>query len=290
MGWVWLEGRLWRENEVPLVLERAIFYGDGLFETLRVCGGQPLFLGEHIRRLMKGAAVLGFATALEPEVLAHAVQETIAANEAEEGSVRLTVIRGRGPGLYPGTSAPPLVLVTFRPGVPYASELYERGFKAIFVSFPRNERSPLVYVKSLSFLENILGKKEAAEKGADEGLFRNTAGYLCEGTVSNIFLVREQTLVTPDVASGLLPGIVREVIIRLAREMGLSVEERPVRPEELFGADEAFLTNSLLEVMPLVAVEDRMIGDGKPGPVTRFLREQYTLHRMSGSERGPARL
>jgi branched-subunit amino acid aminotransferase/4-amino-4-deoxychorismate lyase len=282
MGWVWLDGRLLREDEGLLALERAIFYGDGLFETLRVCGGQPLFLGEHIRRLVEGAAVLGFAAALEPEALACAVQETVAANEATEGSVRLTVIRGRGPGLYPEASAPPLVLVTFRPGVPYAPELYVRGFKAIFVSFPRNERSPLVYIKSLNFLENILGKKEAAAKGADEGLFLNTAGYLCEGTVSNIFLVREQTLVTPDVASGLLPGVTRKVVIRLAREAGLTAAERPVRPEELFKADEAFLTNSLLEVMPLVAVEDRMIGVGKPGPVTRFLRERYARYREEG--------
>ncbi|MGQ9511989.1 aminotransferase class IV [Thermodesulfitimonas sp.] len=282
MSWVWLDGRLLREDEGLLTLERAIFYGDGLFETLRVRGGQPLFLREHVRRLVEGAAVLGFAAALEPEALACAVQETVAANEATEGSVRLTVIRGRGTGLYPEASAPPLVLVTFRPGIPYAPELYARGFKAVFVSFPRNERSPLVYVKSLNFLENILGKKEAAVKGADEGLFLNTTGYLCEGTVSNIFLVREQTLVTPDVASGLLPGITRGMVIRLAREVGLSVAERPVRPEELFRADEAFLTNSLLEIMPLVAVGGRMVGDGKPGPVTHFLKEQYARYQGEG--------
>lgn len=282
MAWAWLNGRLLRGDESFLALERAIFYGDGLFETLRICGGRPLFLGEHIKRLVEGAAVLGFGAALEPEVLIRAVQETVAANEATEGSVRLTAIRGRGPGLYPEASAPPLVLVTFRPGVPYAPELYVRGFKAVFVSFPRNERSPLVYIKSLNFLENILGKKEAAVKGAEEGLFLNTAGHLCEGTVSNIFLVREQTLLTPNVASGLLPGITRRMVIRLAREAGLTVAERPVWPEELFRADEAFLTNSLLEVMPLVAVEDRMIGVGKPGPVTRFLRERYARYREEG--------
>lgn len=287
MAWAWLNGGLLRGDESFLALERAIFYGDGLFETLRVYRGRPLFLREHIRRLVEGAAVLGFEAVLEPEMVIRAVQETVAANKATEGSVRLTVIRGRGPGLCPKASAPPSVLVTFRPGVPYVSELYTRGFKAVFVSFPRNERSPLVYIKSLNFLENILGKKEAAAKGADEGLFLNTAGCLCEGTVSNIFLVRERTLVTPDVASGLLPGITRRIVICLAREAGLTVAERPVRPEELLGADEAFLTNSLLEIMPLVAVDDRIIGDGKPGPVTHFLRERYIQYQEEDGARLP---
>ncbi|MEW6446486.1 MAG: aminotransferase class IV [Bacillota bacterium] len=275
MSYIWLNGSLLPADKAPLELERGFLYGDGLFETLRVYGGRPFMLGEHISRLRAGAGLLGFTAVPAPEELKRAVEKTIAANGVRDGSVRLTVVRGRGAGLYPAETGPPAVLVTVRAGTPYRPELYARGFRAVLVSFPRNERSPLVFLKSLNFLENILGKKEALASGADEGLFLNTAGHLCEGTVSNVFLVDRGTLITPAVSSGLLPGITRKMIIQAAREAGFHVEECAVRPERLFTASEAFLTNSLLEVMPLVTVDRRPVGTGRPGPTAQLLRELY---------------
>lgn len=275
MSYIWLDGSLLPVEKTLTRLERGFLYGDGLFETLRVYGGRPFMLAEHISRLTAGAAVLGFAEALNPDDLKSAVEQTISANGIEDGSVRLTVARGRGPGLYPVETDPPTVLVTVRAGTPYAPELYARGFRAVLVSFPRNERSPLVFVKSLNFLENILGKKEAVASGADEGLFLNTAGHLCEGTVSNLFLLEQDTVLTPAVSSGLLPGITRAIVLQVAREAGFRVEECAVRPDRLFTASEAFLTNSLLEVMPLVTIGGRPVGTGRPGPAAQLLREQY---------------
>jgi len=272
---IWLNGSVLPLDLALLELERGFLYGDGLFETLRVYGGRPFMLTEHVSRLTAGAEVLGFAGMLKPEELQNAVEQTMLANSLRDGSVRLTVIRGRGAGLYPAETAPPTVLVTVRAGTPYSPELYTRGFRAVMVSFPRNERSPLAFVKSLNFLENILGKKEAVSAGADEGLFLNTAGYLCEGTTSNVFLVEQGTLITPAVSSGLLPGITRRMVLQVARETGLRAEESLVRPERLFTAREAFLTNSLLEIMPLVAVDGRPVGTGRAGPVAQHLRELY---------------
>jgi branched-chain amino acid aminotransferase len=275
VGYLWFNGKVVVEDEALLALERGYLYGDGLFETLRVYGGRPFLFEEHVARLTAGAEVLGLPGIPAPAQLRKAAEETIAANDLREGSLRLTVVRGRGSGLCPVDSGPPVVLVTVRPGKPYPEELYTRGFRAVLVSFPRNERSPVVYLKSLNFLENILGRKEAVAKGADEGLFVNTSGRLCEGTVSNLFLVTGETIVTPDVASGLLPGITRNLVLRSARNAGFAVAERPVEPAELFAAGEAFLTNSLLEVMPLVAVDGRPVGNGRPGYVTQTLRELY---------------
>lgn len=275
MAYIWLNGSLRPVDQTPLELERGFLYGDGLFETIRVYGGTPFMLGEHISRLTAGAALLGFAAALRPKDLEEAVERTIAANGVEDGGVRLTVIRGRGAGLYPVETGPPTVLVTVRVGTPYPPELYARGFRTAVVSFPRNERSPLVFLKSLNFLENILGKKEAAASAADEGLFLNTVGDLCEGTTSNVFLVEQETVVTPAVSSGLLPGITRKIVLQVACEAGFRVEECAVRPERLFTAREAFLTNSLLEVMPLVTVGGRPVGTGRPGPAAQFFRELY---------------
>lgn len=275
MGYLWFNGKVVAEGEAPLVLERGYLYGDGLFETLRVYDGRLFLFEEHIARLTAGAEVLGLSGVPAPAQLRKAAEETITANGLREGSLRLTVIRGRGGGLCPVGSSPPVVLVTVRPGTPYPEELYTRGFRAVLVSFPRNERSPVVYLKSLNFLENIMGKKEANAKGADEGLFVNTAGCLCEGTVSNLFLVTGETIVTPDVASGLLPGITRNLVLQLAQNAGFAVAERPVKPAELFAAGEAFLTNSLLEVMPLVTVNGHPVGSGRPGRVTQTLRELY---------------
>ncbi len=186
-----------------------------------------------------------------------------------------------------GASGPPTVVVAGFPGDPYPPESYARGFRAVTVSFPRNPDSPLVRLKSLNFLENILGRKEAAAAGADEGIFLNTRGEVTEGTVSNVFLVDSRgRLVTPHPASGLLPGITREVVVELARDLGLEVAEEVVLPEQLRAAREAFLTNSLLGVMPLVALDGAAVGAGRPGEVTRALARAYWT-RILGEEPPP---
>jgi branched-chain amino acid aminotransferase len=169
-------------------------------------------------------------------------------------------------------SAPSLV-VHAQPFAGYPAELYSRGMRAAISRIPRNERSPLARVKALSYLDNVLARREAPTRGVDEALMLNTAGHLACASAANLFLARWETLLTPDQASGVLPGTVRGLVMaELAPQMGLTVVERPVRTEELAKADEAFLTSALLGVMPLTEVDGLSVGTGEPGPISSDLR------------------
>ena len=157
----------------------------------------------------------------------------------------------------------------------YPPELRERGMAAVVSGVRRNETSPLARVKSLNYLDNLLAREEARRSGAGEALLLNTRGFIAEGAASNVFLVRDGTLLTPGVEAGALPGITRQVVMELAGEEGLAVEEANVTLPDLFGAGEAFLTNSVMEVMPLVSVDGRPVGPGRPGPLTERLARRY---------------
>jgi branched-subunit amino acid aminotransferase/4-amino-4-deoxychorismate lyase len=199
------------------------------------------------------------------------------------GSLRLTVTRGAMPagarGVLPPPGLQPTVMITARPGEPYPPELYRHGQRAVTVSFSRNHRSPLVRLKSLNCLELILGRREAAAAGADEGIFCNLKGELAEGTASNLFLVcGGDRIITPPVESGLLPGIARSVVIALGRSLGLTVCEQVITRQDFGRAQEAFLTNSLLEVMPLVSCDGIPFGSGSPGAITLKLLQAYRDH------------
>ncbi len=251
----WVNGSFVSGDEPCLGFrERGFLYGDGLFETVRVYQGKPFALKQHLARLREGCQVLKIPYPRE---------------EVEKGLRE--------------------VVISADVGEPYPQEFYGRGFRAVTVSFPRSQFSPLVSLKSLNFLENVLGRLEAAARGADEGIFLNLRGEVAEGTISNLFLVFPGNLIiTPPLESGILPGITREIVIRLARERGFVLEEKAVFPEDFRRAKEAFLTNSLLEVMPLVAVDGREIGSGKPGCVALFLRkayQEYVFQEVAAGER-----
>lgn len=277
MGWVFLNGKMVRENEATVtVFDHGFLYGDGLFETMAVHRAKPVFLPEHLERLLAGAAYLRYQHLPTQDQLAAAVAEVIAANGVTEGVLRLVLARGAGPRTWePEGYGPPTVIVTVTPGTPYREEDYRCGWRAVISSFRQDESSPLCRLKSLNFLHHVLARREARARGAEEGLHLNLRGELAEGSISNVFLVRREELVTPDVASGLLPGITRTLVLDLARKLGLSVQERPIRPQELQGAEEAFLTSSLMGIMPLVAVDGHQIGVGAPGPITARLRAAY---------------
>jgi branched-subunit amino acid aminotransferase/4-amino-4-deoxychorismate lyase len=167
----------------------------------------------------------------------------------------------------------PSLVVDAQPFAGYPAELYLRGLRAVTSRIPRNERSPLARIKALSYLDNVLARREAEASGVDEALMLNTAGHLACASAANLFLLRGETLLTPDPESGVLPGTVRGLVLaRLASQMGLTAVERPVRPEELAAADEAFLTSALLGVMPLTEVDGLPVGTGDPGPVSSGLR------------------
>ncbi len=272
---LWVNGKLLPVGQAALdPRDRGFTLGDGLFETMRARGGAVLRIERHLSRLRADAAVLGLSLPKDEE-LADAITRTLAANELAEAAVRLTVSRGvpERRGLLPEPEPRPSVVVHAEPFAGYPDELYERGARAVISGIPRNERSPLSRIKSLNYLENVLARREAEARGADDALLLNTAGDLACASAANLFLLLDGTLVTPSVTSGALPGTVRELVTtELAPQVGLEVVERKVRPQELRAADEVFLTNALLGILPLTEVDALPIGMGEPGPISTKLR------------------
>jgi branched-chain amino acid aminotransferase len=272
---LWVNGELLPAGEAALdPRDRGFTLGDGLFETMRVRGGAVPHIERHLSRLRVGAAVLELSPLPKDESLKDAIGKTLAANELAEAAVRLTISRGvpENRGLLPEPEPKPSLVIHAEPFAGYPAELYDRGARALISRIPRNERSPLARIKSLNYLDNVLARREAEARGADDALLLNTAGDLASASAANLFLLLDGALITPSVTSGALPGTVRELVVAdLAPRVGLEVVERAVRPEELRAAEEALLTNALMGIVPLIEVDALPIGTGEPGPVFTLL-------------------
>jgi branched-chain amino acid aminotransferase len=278
---LWVNGDLLPVGESVLnPLDRGFTLGDGLFETLRVRGDTVLGIERHLFRLRVGAAVLGLSPLPKDKDLKDAITKTLTANGLTEAAVRLTISRGvpKRRGLLPEPEPNPSMVIHAEPFTGYPAELYDRGARAVISGIRRNEHSPLARVKSLNYLDNVLARREAEAHGVDDALLLNTAGDLACASAANLFLLLDGALVTPSVASGALPGTVRELVTaELAPPIGLKVVERVVRPEELDTAHEVFLTNALMGIVPLTVVDTLPIGTGVPGPVSMKLRAELEI-------------
>ena len=257
------------------VLDYGFLFGFGLFETMRAYRGQVFRLDRHLSRLASSAKMLGLS--LETPELKAAVMDTIAANNLGDARIRITISAGEGSITPdPSTCHRPTVLILAEHYQPHPEKVYQRGFRAVVSSIHRNSQSPLSRLKTTSYLESVLAREEARAAGADEALLLNERGLLAEASMSNIFLVSDGGLKTPGQESGLLPGITRETVLELASQLSINALECDVRRDELFQAQEAFLTNSLIEIMPLTEVNGKPIGSGKPGAVTQRFMLAYT--------------
>jgi len=273
----WLNGELLPVAEARISpLDRGLLYGDGLFETMRAYGGVIFRLDQHLNRLCEGAWALRFPFGLDANYLADACAYVLWTNELQDAYVRVTVTRGEGglPSELDLTERP-TGLVTAREFSGYPPDLVARGMTAYVASVERNPTSPLSRVKSLNYLDNILARAEASDAGADEALLLDAAGHVVEGSAGNIFAVLDGTVTTPPVSAGVLDGITRGCVLELCEHLDLPVAEALFDVAALLSADEAFLTNSLMEVMPLVAVDGRAIAAGVPGAVTTRLQTGY---------------
>jgi branched-chain amino acid aminotransferase len=258
--------------------DRGFSYGDGLFETLRAYAGWVFGLERHLGRLKKGAVQIGIPFRGEAPQWRKVMGELLRRNglQATDSSLRLTITRGAdtlGSLLPPETPPTPTLLLVAKPLEAGIFEYQQAGFGAI--TFRWGSPFNPLGIKSLNYLYNMLAMSQARREGAQEALFVAPDGSIIEGTTSNLFMVSKGVLTTPPEDSGLLPGITREVVIELAKKEGMTVREAPVPLDDLRSADEAFVTGSLKEVMPLTAVDGRKIGTGNPGQVTRFLQERY---------------
>ncbi len=281
MSLVWVNGSLVEAADARIsTTDRGFTLGDGLFETMRITNGRIIRLDAHLDRLRRSARRIGLAC---PEPLEAAIASALGANEAVEGSVRLTLTRGPSmPGLRVVHGESPTIVITVRPYTPDVSQSRD-GVRAIIASGCLNERGSAAGLKHLGYLEAILAQREADAAGVDEAILLDTRGNLAEAAAANIFVVVDGELLTPSLDSGILPGITRATALGLAAEAGISAREQSLLPAVLQHAQEAFITSSLREIVPLVAVDGRSVGTGKPGPLTRRIQQAYTqLVRQEG--------
>ena len=279
---VYLNGSLIPRSEAKVsAFDHGFLYGYGLFETMRAYNGKIFLLDRHLKRLFESAELLGLDGALAGIDLEQACFDVLKANNFKDARMRLTVTRGDA-GAFQGTrqDAAASVLITATAYTPLPAEAYEKGYKALISSFRRDSESLLSGLKSTGYLLSVLAKREAENAGIDEALLLNECGFVAEGSISNVFFVTHSELFTPPVESGILPGITREVVLELATGSKIRATEADIRVDDLPRFDEAFLTNSVLEIMPLVAVRDKAgktvnFGSRKPGATTQRLMSAY---------------
>jgi branched-chain amino acid aminotransferase len=259
------------------VYDHGLLYGDGVFEGIRVYGGKVFRLHEHIERLYESARHLFLEIPWSREKMIEEVQRTVAANRKIDGYIRLLVTRGAGSlGLDPGKCSDPQVVIIVDDISLYPAKCYDEGLEVVTASVIRNHPNALSpRIKSLNYLNNILAKIEAVRAGCQEAIMLNHLGEVAECTGDNIFLVKQGVLRTPPSNAGILEGVTRNAVIELAEAAGITVLEAPLTRHDVYAADECFLTGTAAEVIAVVKVDGRPIGVGKPGPITRQLRERF---------------
>ncbi|MFQ3543948.1 branched-chain-amino-acid transaminase [Halobacillus rhizosphaerae] len=276
--WIYMSGEFVDKSEaVVSVYDHGFLYGDGVFEGIRVYEGNVFKLEEHLNRLFDSAKSIMLQVPYEKEELEEIIVETVRRNQLETAYIRVVVSRGAGNlGLDPSSCSNPRVVVIAEALALFPKELYERGVRLASVSSRRNRPDVLPpQVKSLNYLNNILVKMEANQAGVDEALMMNDQGYVTEGSADNIFIIKNGTILTPPTYLGALEGITRNAIIDLAREKGYEVKEQPFTRHDVYVADEVFLTGTAAEVIAVVEVDQREVGDGKPGAVTSHLLSEF---------------
>lgn len=256
------------------VSDRGFTLADGCFETMRAYRGVIFCLGEHMERLSVTAARLGIPVPPHLEQTVAAATRALRAARAD-ASVRLTISRGAGAGVAPPSGIAPttVLLISRLPAVP--ATLAATGLAVRIASGRRNEYAPSAGLKTLSYTDTVLALIEAKAGGADDALLLDTAGHLCEGTSSNLFLVAGGRVRTPPRSCGILPGITRQTVLAILESLGIAAKEAPLPPEELDGADEIFLTSSLREIAPVTRIGERVVGSGRPGPLTSRVVAAY---------------
>jgi branched-chain amino acid aminotransferase len=262
---------------VVSVYDRGFLYGDAVFEVLRTYGGRPFALHEHLTRLKRSSERVFITLPVDESTLCKEVEAAIVAAGNEESYVRLVVTRGTGPlSLDPDTAERPLRVIIVEPVVPPPREAYVRGIVVATVRVQRaTDENAASGAKVTNYVANLLALREAKSRGAQEALVVDARGRIIEGVSSNVFVVAKRRVVTPPESSGILVGITRAHVLEAAVTLGFTVDERDLAPEDVYGADEVFITSSIRELLPVVRVDERVIGGGAPGPVSRALHRAF---------------
>ena len=275
---IYLDGQFLDQKDAKIsVFDHGLLYGDGVFEGIRVYQGCIFRWQQHVDRLYDSAKYIMLEIPMSKDELKKATIETVRRNGVRDGYIRLVVTRGVGDlGLSPRKCPKPTLFIIASGITLYPKEMYEKGLEIITVPTQRNLAQALnARVKSLNYLNNILAKIEGLNSGVEEALMLDSNGLVAECTGDNIFLVKGKGLYTPPVYLGALKGVTRDCIIEIARQEGLEIHEEPFTRFEVYTADECFLTGTAAEAIPVVKVDARAIGDGKPGPTTKRLIERF---------------
>ena len=271
---IYIDGEFLPKAEAKVsVFDHGLLYGDGVFEGIRSYNGRVFKLDDHLKRLYDSAKSIMLQIPIPIETMKETVLETLRRNHLSEAYIRLVVTRGVGDlGLDPDKCPKPSIIIIADKITLYPQKFYEEGLEIVTVSVRRNYSEAInPRIKSLNYLNNILAKIEGKQSGAEEVLMLNADGYVVECSGDNIFWVKNEVLVTPPVHMGILEGVTRNSVIDLARDAGMRVEERVFTRHDLYIADECFLTGTAAEVIPVVKIDRRAIGDGQPGKVTEKL-------------------
>jgi branched-chain amino acid aminotransferase len=274
---VYINGKLYDKADAKVsVYDHGLLYGDGVFEGIRIYNGKVFRHKEHIDRLYESAKAIALEIPMERDALTRAVDETVKVNNKREGYIRLVVTRGPGSlGLDPRKCEPQIIIIVDDISL-YPQELYENGLEIITSSYIRNHPNAVnPRVKSLNYLNNILAKIEAIRAGCLEAIMLNHKGEVAECTGDNIFIVKKGMLRTTPTDSGILEGVTRNVVIGLAKQASIPFAEVTMTRHDIYTADELFLTGTAAEIIGVTKVDGRMIGTGKPGPVTKQLLERF---------------
>jgi branched-chain amino acid aminotransferase len=281
---IYINGQFFdKENAKISVYDHGLLYGDGVFEGMRAYSGVVFRLAEHLDRLYESARAIQLTIPMTPKALGEAVDATLAKNNLRDAYIRLVVTRGSGAlGLDPNKTSDPQVIIIADSISLYPAEFYEKGLPIITASTIRNHPAALSpRIKSLNYLNNIMAKMEGLQAGCVEALMLNHKGEVAECTGDNIFIVKHGRLLTPPKDAGILEGITRNAVIELAQAAGIHVEQVPFTRHDVYVADECFLTGSAAEVIPVVKIDARAIGDGQVGPITKQLLAAFKalVHR-----------
>ena len=277
---IYIDGKYFDEKTAKVsVFDHGLLYGDGVFEGIRAYNGRVFKLKEHIDRLFYSAKAILLEIPMTHEQVMKATVETIRANKLRDCYVRLVVTRGVGNlGLNPRSCKRPTVFIIAGKIQVYPAELYARGMEIVTVPTVRNLHSAVnPAIKSLNYLNNILAKIEANNAGVEEAVMLNAEGFVAECTADNLFIIKNGELFTPPLSAGALYGITRGTVMELATQLGVKVTEPSLTRYDLFNADECFLTGTGAEIMPVIKIDGRTIGSGKPGALTLKLIEEYKL-------------
>ena len=284
---IWIDGEFLPADQARIsVFDHGLLYGDGVFEGIRVYNRNIFLEQEHIKRLYESAKCILLNIPITPDQLSRALAETVRLNGIEEGYIRVIVTRGAGLlGLAMERAGRPSVIIIAGSIQHYSPESYERGLRCITAATLRNHPATISpRIKSLNYLNNVLAKAEATNAGADEAVMLNPDGYVAEATGSNIFVARDGKLLTPPPSAGILEGITRRLVMELARKRNHPTIEANLVRQDVYVADECFLTGTATEIVPVVSLDHRSIGDGSPGTITRMLMADFVALRNRLSE------